>query len=871
MDANVVKQAATRRWPEIISRLGSIDERILDGKHHPCPRCGGKDRFRLVDCDAGAVLCNQCFSKGNGDGLAALQWLCQWDFVTTVRRVADYLGIANGNGKPCEATDLVEQVAKEKRVSAESLRAFGAAVAMRGKLPVVRFPVYNHLGEPHSFFDLAPGAGKGWFKAGKGSSGMFFPHDAAGNVRLPQPGETWHAVEGAKDAAALTKLDYLAAGMPGSALPTKFSRLFRGVEVVVIPDRDHAGEDGAEKTCSRLHRVAAFVRLVTLPAEFRESDGADVRDILALPDGETLLRQVIADAQPWTPSEPTIIASDITLPTINASERELKIITPQAWQALLAANQPERLFRHGGIPSRIESDDDGGPIVRPLTKERMRYELARAANWEVTIEKGDSLITKLVQPPALVVEDLLATPDPPLPVLQRIVEAPVFSPAGILQTSPGYHPASYTYLMGNLDIGTIPPKPTKAEIQRARDLFRIELMGEFPFVCEADSAHALALALLLYVRDMIGGPTPLHLIEAPEAGTGKGLLVDVLLRPAIGRHVSIMAEARDDDEWRKRITSKLREGRPVLVIDNLARPLDSGVLSAALTATSWEDRILGKSETVRVPVRCAWVATGNNPVMTTELARRCIRIRLDAKRDRPWTRAGFKIDNLRQWADDRRAGLVRAALVLIQAWIAAGRPPHKQRLGSFEAWSEVIGGILDVAEVSGFLGNLDQFYEQADREGAVWREFFQRWWERFTDQPVGTKELFPIAAEMDGFDLGRGQEKSQRTVFGKKLGKQRDRVIGEYRVVFMHSAHGVSHWKLQPKVDMVDVGGRFDHLPYAREDDQTHTVGERETSTHVNHVNLDDDYERQERAAILQFDGGLERVEAERRAGLAAT
>ncbi len=38
---------------------------------------------------------------------------------------------------------------------------------------------------------------------------------------------------------------------------------------------------------------------------------------------------------------------------------------------------------------------------------------------------------------------------------------------------------------------------------------------------------------------------------------------------------------------------------------------------------------------VRRPARCAWVVTANNPAVSTEIARRSIRIRLDPRRDRP--------------------------------------------------------------------------------------------------------------------------------------------------------------------------------------------------------------------------------------------
>ena len=78
----------------------------------------------------------------------------------------------------------------------------------------------------------------------------------------------------------------------------------------------------------------------------------------------------------------------------------------------------------------------------------------------------------------------------------------------------------------------------------------------------------------------------------------------------------------DEEEWRKRITAILRLGPGILLIDNLRRRLDSAALSAALTASTWQDRILGESQIAEFPIRCAWVATGNNPAVSTEMSRR---------------------------------------------------------------------------------------------------------------------------------------------------------------------------------------------------------------------------------------------------------
>jgi len=506
-----------------------------------------------------------------------------------------------------------------------------------------------------------------------------------------------------------------------------------------------------------------------------------------------------ADPELETPTVPAH-----SLPSIDASCQDLRVVTTQAWDALLQANTANAfVFRYGGIPVRIERTDKDAPVVRELTPDRTRHELARVALWHTYKEdrKGRT-VRKPAKPPMDVVRDVLATPDPPLPVLTRVVEAPVFAADGSLQTEPGYHSRSQTYYAppGGLQVPPVSASPTDMEVEIARKLILDDLLSDFPFVHDSDRAQAVGLLLLPFVRDLIDGATPNHLIEAPVPGSGKGLCADCLLLPAVGTNVSLIAEARDDEEWRKRITAALRDGRAAILIDNVARVLNSGPLAAAITAPTWTDRVLGQTELVSIPVRCVWVTTANNPTMSTEIARRSIRIRLDPKQDRPWLREGFRHDNLRDWASENRGRLIWAALTLAQSWLSAGRPPapDTKLLGSFESWSRVIGGILAHADIPGFLGNLDEFYEAADLEGAVWREFVDVWWATHQTNEVGVAELFPLAEAMDGFDLGKGSERSRKITFGKQLMKQRDRVVGEYRITKTREVKRIAQWRLLP-------------------------------------------------------------------------
>jgi hypothetical protein len=500
---------------------------------------------------------------------------------------------------------------------------------------------------------------------------------------------------------------------------------------------------------------------------------------------------------PRSPNSTAHVEAD-ELPSIDAGEQDLRVITPQVWGLLKQANARRPFaFRHGGLLMRVELDDYLRPVLRELTAPRLRHELAQLARFYVVRGKNE----RDTYPPNHLIEDMLATPNPPLPVVTRVTECPTFAPDGSLQTAMGYHPASQTYYAppSGLEIPPVPTSPSATDLAEAKRLLLDELLGDFPFVNDADRAHLVGLGLLPSARDLIPGPTPLHMVEAPMPGSGKGLAVEAALRPGCGRNIGAIAQARDDDEMRKRVTAMLRDGHPAIQIDNLTGALDSGSLSAALTLPAWTDRILGQTATVRIPIRCVWVATANNPVVSTEIARRSIRVRLDPKQDRPWERAGWRHPELLSWVDEHRGRLIWANLVLIQSWVAAGRPGFSGRvLGSYEQWSHVIGGILGHAGIGGFLGNLAEFYEQADVETAVWRAFVEAWWEAHGTTEVGTAELFPLTESVEGMEFDGKTPQAQRVAFGKALSRQRDRVVGEYRITKAGELRRAMRWRLLP-------------------------------------------------------------------------
>jgi putative DNA primase/helicase len=74
-----------------------IDAKLLDGKHHPCPWCGGKDRWRWTNHnDGGGFFCSQC---GHGDGAELVKRSCGVDFKEAARRIDAVLGDAKVEAK----------------------------------------------------------------------------------------------------------------------------------------------------------------------------------------------------------------------------------------------------------------------------------------------------------------------------------------------------------------------------------------------------------------------------------------------------------------------------------------------------------------------------------------------------------------------------------------------------------------------------------------------------------------------------------------------------------------------------------------------------------------------------------------------------
>lgn len=457
-------------------------------------------------------------------------------------------------------------------------------------------------------------------------------------------------------------------------------------------------------------------------------------------------------------SVPTGNMSD--LPDLLIGNEQLREITDMALAAIVRQEQQHpTLFLQAARLVRVGRDEVHRPMITPMGVAEIKEVLTHAANfYRVRKGEGGFAVSVPISPPKEIAEQILArqtqAPYLPFPSLLGVVETPVLRPDGTILDTPGYDAATLLYYMPARSMAAfhVPTHPTAAERQAALALLH-ETIGEFPYVDAADYANALALLLTPLVRPAIARHVPLALLDAPKPGTGKGLYADVVALIATGNTVAVLTAPDNDEEWDKRITALLLQGRTLICIDNLPNGhLQSAKLEAVLTADLYEGRMLGQSAMVKTPHRATWMATGNNIKLGGDLSRRCYRIRLDPHVSRPWMRQGFTHEDLAGWVLAHRAELIVALLTLARAWYAAEQPLDKSLppLGTFTSWVKIVGSILAHAGVHGFLTNLGQLYEEADEESAQWEAFLEVWYTLLTENGVTQWATTPqLIAHMD--------------------------------------------------------------------------------------------------------------------------
>jgi len=471
----------------------------------------------------------------------------------------------------------------------------------------------------------------------------------------------------------------------------------------------------------------------------------------------------VADARLATESGPPQAgAAEDTRPIVQLGDKNLHTVTEPTVDAIIGCNDPPELFVRAGELVQVDADEGQRPIVRALSEHDVRGIADRAARfvrWRRSCRRdgtGEREPGKWVDatPPMEVIRDIAGelrlrtqrAGECPLPSLAGVTECPVVRADGTVLDREGYDRSTKLYYRPapDLRMPTL-PEPTEQNARRAAEHI-CALLADFPFTDQASRANACAGLLTPIVRPALGAPTPLCVVSATRAGTGKTLLVNCVALIATGR-LGCMFSAptgRDRDaEWDKRILSSLLAGSAIIAVDGVTEPLRSGALGRALSTTSVGGRLLGTNTELRVENRAVWYVTGNNIELRGDLPRRCYWVTLDATTPRPEKRTGFAIPDLAGHVGAHRGGYLGALLAMVRSWLVAGRPTACDRpiLGGFQGWADMLGGILRHAGIDGFLANADAVWEASAVEDAEWSASLAGWHQLWPDESWSLKQL----------------------------------------------------------------------------------------------------------------------------------
>lgn len=316
--------------------------------------------------------------------------------------------------------------------------------------------------------------------------------------------------------------------------------------------------------------------------------------------------------------------------------------------------------------------------------------LGKHANWTKYDERTGDWVLK--DCPERIAKTLIARREWNVPVLTGIIQAPTLRSNGSILETPGYDEITGLFFnSGNTSFYPIPAHPSKDEAVEALYIL-LEILKGFPFENEESKSVALSAILTALVRRSIRS-APLHGYTAPKMGSGKSLLADVVGLIATGKNNSVIPQAENEAEEKKRLLAVLAEGDAIICYDNIENSFGSPALCSILTQQEFKDRLLGVNRSLSVPTNATFLATGNNLTFIGDTSTRAILCRVDALCEKPEERS-FDID-LRQYIPQHRAELVKAGLTILRAYHVAGRPKQNiAQYGRFEDWSDWIRSSL---------------------------------------------------------------------------------------------------------------------------------------------------------------------------------
>lgn len=321
------------------------------------------------------------------------------------------------------------------------------------------------------------------------------------------------------------------------------------------------------------------------------------------------------------------------------------------------------------------------------------------------------------------------------------------------------------------------------------------IFKEFCFERKQDYCNAISGLLKPFLRGLyrsFRARTPLDFYIGNRERVGKDYLAGItgivyegcaLEDPPISTNEN--KKSNNSEEFRKKITAALMEGRKRIHFANNKGFINNAALEAVLTIEQYSDRLLGENKLVSFPNEMDFSGSGNRGVgFTPDLKNRCCitRLFLDIE---DANKRNFENPELHKWILENRDIVLSALYALVRNWINEGQKPGTVPFASFPDWSRVCGGVMESA---GYLNpcNADKdALDVGDTETEDMKQLFELCFDKHPNMWMKKSDIVATIEDNDYDIFGYVDfaKKSDQTKFGKKLTKYIGRCMSD---IYLH-------------------------------------------------------------------------------------
>lgn len=239
-----------------------------------------------------------------------------------------------------------------------------------------------------------------------------------------------------------------------------------------------------------------------------------------------------------------------------------------------------------------------------------------------------------------------------------------------------------------------------------------KVFSEFRFRSDIDRINILGILLTSFVHHFLPGAVPSLAIEGNQKGLGKtilGMIVGLILQ---GNDPQTMNLTDDEAELDKRICTNLKFGNFVVLFDNVKKSPDLKILGGAfleriITSVKLQFRLLGGNEMLELKNNLFVIVTTNGIESSDDYISRRVLVELYGEGES--TKLEFNNSDIVEFVRENLEQVRFELFLLVKNWIDKGAPLAKIE-HRFRNWAPIVGGILEVNGLNGFLSNQNQYH-----------------------------------------------------------------------------------------------------------------------------------------------------------------